>query len=208
MADDSTAVPLGRPTFFVEQTVRGLFAARNGLFLIDPARLEAHLGGDAAESRLLESFTTRGSGAEVCRTGLLVPAFGVEAGYYTVLVRSTETENAITPLTHIVYSTGFVLGTVTGDLVVCNTDRLARRDAAAGSHRGDDPAGAGRPVHVSPGWYSVTVVAGIRESDESPSQSPDGAAAEGWVCAFLLDPQESQPAFTGDLSRTLSFFAG
>jgi len=196
MAEDANAVPAGKPEFFAEQTVRGIFAARNGLFLVDPARLAAHAGGDLRESRLLESFTAHGRGAAVCGEGLLVPAFGVEAGYYTVLIRSTETEGALTPLTHIVYSAGFVLGTATGDLLVCNSDQFSARGDTPPSHRD----GGAKPVHVSPGWYSVTVVAGIRDSDES--------VEEGWVCAFLLDPQEIQPAFAADLSVTLSFFAG
>ncbi len=194
MPDGSSLVPSGMPAFFAEQTVRGLFAARNGLFLIDPARLAHHVGGNIADSRLLESFTAHGRGVAVCSEGVMVPAFGVEAGYYTVLLRSTETEDALTPLTHIVYSTGFVLGTATGDLVVCNTDHLSRSPSPS------EHANAERPVHISPGWYSATVVAGIREAEQNEE--------EGWVCAFLLDPQEAQPDFTADLAKTLSFFAG
>lgn len=193
MAADSAQVPLGRPPFFAEQTVRRLYAARNGLFLIDPARLRAHVGDALAEARLLETFTAHGSGAALCREGLMVPAFGVEAGFYTVLIRSTETEGAFMPLTHIAYAAGFLIGTVTGDLAVCNTDRLSRNP-----HRTEDPASVERAVHVPPGWYSVTVVAGIREADDQGD--------EGWICAFLLDPQESQPELTADLSTTLSFF--
>jgi hypothetical protein len=195
-AGTPSGIPPGRPSFFDQQTVTGLFAARNALLLIDPARLAATLGDDAGGARLLESFTARGRGPEICRDGLLVPAFGVEAGYYTVLVRSTETEGAFTPLTHIVYSAGFVLGTETGDLLVCNADHFREDAAPVARHAG----GSGRAVRISPGWYRVTVVAGIRDAEEG-----DG---EGWVCAFLLDPQERQPEFTADLSMTLSFFAG
>ncbi len=201
---DSSAVPLGSPAYFAEQATHGFYAARNGLFLIDPARLEAHLGRDVRDTQLLESFTRSGRGQEICAQGLVVPAFGVEAGFYTVLVRSTETEDAFTPLTHLVYATGFVLGTATGDLLVCNTDWLSRTEATRSAEdpelrRASPEQRAARPVHVTPGWYSVTVVAGIREEEG------DG---EGWVCAFLLDPQPAQPEFLGDLSKTLSFFAG
>ena len=54
-----------------------------------------------------------------------------------------------------------------------------------------------RTIHVTPGWYSVTVVAGIVASEES--------GEEEWVCAFLLDPSDLQPGFTADLGKSLTF---
>jgi hypothetical protein len=194
MAEDANAVPPGRPAFFAQQMASGLFAAHNALFLLDPERLHASIAGDMKEARLLESFTARGRGMQLCVDGILVPAFGVEAGYYTVLVRSTEMEGALMPLTHIVYSAGFVLGTATGQLLVANADYLSGEPVSA-EHRA-----AQKPVQVSPGWYRVTVVAGIRDTEEGGD--------EGWICAFLLDAQETQPHFAADLTTTLSFFAG
>ena len=199
---DIDRVPAGRPAIFPQQTVRRFFAARNGLFLIDPARLAARFGEDIAEANLLQRCTAHNDGDGACSDGLLVPAFGVEAGYYTVLVRSTETEDAFLPLTHIVHAAGFVLGTATGDLLVCNTDRLSRRDADAATTPFTNYE---RLVHVTPGWYSVLVVAGIREAE---SGSGETESDEEWVCCFLLDPQSGQPDFTADLSSTLNFFGG
>ena len=200
---DIASIPNAKPAYFAPQQIHGMYAARNGLFLIDSERLHARLGPDIPGSRLLETFIPSGRGAALCQDGLLVPAFGVEAGFYSVLVRSTETEDAFTPLTHLVYSAGFVLGTATGALAICNTDRLSHNP----QQRSDRPAAVEHSIQVSPGWYSVTVVAGIEETAAENASHGD-TPREGWVCCFLLDPQSAQPQFTADLSTTLSFFAG
>jgi hypothetical protein len=58
-------------------------------------------------------------------------------------------------------------------------------------------------VHIAPGWYAVTVVAGIRHASEDarPEQGD-----EEWFCAFLLEPRAERPAFTGDPRQMLNFF--
>ena len=200
------------PKAFEPLSIPRFFAARNALFLIDPARVIEAFGEAALGSDLLHRFTQQRASDAVWTDGIAVPAFGVEAGYYTVLIRSTATEEAMIPLTHIVYSTGFVLGTETGDLLLCNADRLA--DWQPGHLPAFNPSrnpetharlpilGFERPVRVAPGWYAVTVVAGIREAGEDAAEP----ANEEWVCAFLLDPRTERPMFTADPDRTLNFF--
>ncbi len=206
------------PAAFEPVAIPRFFAARNAFFLIDPARVMEKFGEPALGSNLLHRFTVGIASEAVWSEGIAVPAFGVETGYYTVLVRSTATEQAMIPLTHIVYSTGFVLGTTTGDLLLCNADRLAdwrpghppvldRSASGHGRHpeeHGPLPlSGCERPVHVAPGWYAVTVVAGIRQAEEDGVTDQGG---EEWFCAFLLEPRTEQPAFTADLQHSLNFF--
>jgi hypothetical protein len=195
---------LEEPAFFEPVAIARFFAAGNALFLIDPARLLATYG-ETTGSNLLHRLTATGDGNNAFASGIAVPALGVEAGHYTVLVRSTATEEAMIPLTHIVYSTAFVLGTETGDLLLCNAERLADwRPGHAPDTRLQLPlSGFERPVHVAPGWYSVTVVAGIRQTQEH-AVTADGN--EEWVCAFLLDPCAEQPVFAADLKQNLNFF--
>lgn len=181
------SVPEGAlPAYFAPQQVGRVFAAGEVLFLVDTTRL-GELGGTSAVRNL--GTERRPSPALVA--GAVVPAIGLEPGYYTVLVRSTETEGAMMPLAQIVFSAGFVLGTETGELAIWSADQVS------GASR--EETTAARLMHVTPGWYSVTVVAGVRLDD-------DGAETEEWVLCFLLDPQSSQPEFTGDVAKTLGFF--
>jgi hypothetical protein len=189
------------PNAFEPITLRRFYAAGNAFFLVDPARVLETFGEAALGSDLLHRFTQQPASETVWTDGIAVPAFGVEAGYYTVLIRSTATEGAIIPLTHIVYSTGFVLGTETGDLLLCNADRFAAWQPGQSTEARFPLSSFERPVRVAPGWYAVTVVAGIREAGEDATE----AANEEWVCAFLLDPQTERPAFTADPHRMLNF---
>ena len=196
---------LEEPAFFEPVAIARFFAAGNALFLIDPARVLAAYGESVIGSNLLDRLTTTTEGKKAFASGMVVPALGVEAGYYTALIRSTATERAMVPLTHIVYSTGFVLGTETGDLLLCNAERAADwRPGHTPDTRLQPPlSGFERPVRVAPGWYSVTVVAGIRQPEERAVTEDED---EEWVCAFLLEPCTEQPVFSADLKHSLNFF--
>ncbi|QHN02453.1 hypothetical protein FTO74_03005 [Granulicella sp. WH15] len=184
-------VPEGTiPAFFAPQELRRVFAAGEVLFLADAARLEA-LGGD----RLLRELVAgdRRRTPQALAEGAAVPAIGLEPGYYTVMARSTETEGAMALLSNIVFSAGFILGTASGELQLWSGDRVAPdRDAERGE-------AVDRRITVTPGWYRVTVVAGIRLDDE-------GEETREWVCCFLLEPSAAQPEPLGDMSKTLGLF--
>ncbi|SNT33089.1 hypothetical protein SAMN05421770_107235 [Granulicella rosea] len=184
--------------WFEPQELRRLFAAGEAIFLVDAARLQ-EFRGDSDRPLLNDLLPGAARGARWYAEGAIVPAFGVERGFYTVLVRSTETEGAMTPLSHIAFSTGFVLGTETGELLVANAERLEnwQSEGARIVLDGQD-AGERRGVRVAPGWYGVTVVAGIRDNDESGD--------EEWVVCFLLEPQAEQPEFFADTKKSLNVF--
>jgi hypothetical protein len=184
------SIPEGAlPAYFPPQERARVFAAGEVLFLVDPTRL-TDLGGTHL-LRHLALDDRRGGNRKVLAEGAVAPAIGLEPGYYTVMVRSTDTEAAMVPLSHIAFSVGFVVGTETGELEIWSGDRLTPDDARA--------EGANRSMKVSPGWYGVTVVAGIRMDDQ-------GDDTEEWVCCFLLEPRSAQPELLGDMTKVLSFF--
>jgi hypothetical protein len=186
------------PAYFEPQEAAHFYAAQGAFFLTDPARVQEIAGDAVLGTDLIRTLTRKTYPHDLYREGAIVPALGVEQGHYTVHVRSTHTEGAQLPLSHILFSTGFVLGTETGHLLLGNTDHLQHWSP------GQLPDGQEehpltsyeRTIHVTPGWYQVTVVAGIADSERGE---------EEWVCAFLLDPAATQPTFTADLAKTLTF---
>ena len=166
------------PDFFPPRQERNFFAAQSALFLVDPARLVDEAGTHILGKDLLPRIHQKPLGDRLYAAGTMVPALGLELGFYTVDIRSTATEAAPIPLTHIVFSTGFVLGTETGRLMLCNGDRLTPwNPGTPPPSRTPMPlTNFERPVEVSPGWYGVTVVVGLLESpvaEEPVSQAGD-----------------------------------
>ena len=198
-----------RSTYFEPQNAQSFYAAQGALFLVDPVRLQEIMGSSVLGSDLIKTLTRKSYPHEAYRQGAIVPALGVDQTHFTVTLRSSETDGSL-PLSHMLFSTGFVLGTETGDLLLCNTDRLQHWSP------GELPPGKEeyplssfeRSLHISPGWYSVTVVTGLRDeapvSNESRASVRSASSEEEWTCAFLLDPTRAQPGFIADLTCPLS----
>ncbi len=186
------------PTYFEPQEQTHFYAAQGALFLVDPARV-VELFPSAQGTDLIRTLTRKSYPHDLYRQGAIVPALGVEPAHYTVSVRSTQTDNAPLPLSHMLFSAGFVLGTETGDLLLCNTDRLQHWTPGTlpSGHEEHPLANLERPIHVSPGWYSVTVVVGVLDDEDGSDEAS--------FCAFLLDPQPARPSFTADLGKPFSF---
>jgi hypothetical protein len=227
-----------QPAFFPPQQERSVFAARSCLFLIDPGRLHDEAGTHILGKDLLPRIHQKPLGDRLYAAGTMVPALGLELGFYTVDIRSTATESAPIALTHIVFSTGFVLGTETGQLILCNGDRLTPwNPGTPPPSRTPMPlSNFERPIEVSPGWYTATVVVGLLESPEAeepasqatedyvfnqdtwdedtqthrPQRRPfrprQVEQEEQWICSFLLDPQPEKPAFSADRNKSLNLF--
>ena len=193
-------IPAEMPAYFEPQEAEHFYAAQGAFFLTDAARIHEMIGDDVLGSDLVRTLTRKSHPHDLYRDGAIVPALGVEQGHYTVHVRSTATEGAMLPLSHMIFSTGFVLGTATGKLLLGNTDRLQHwTPGSLPDGRDEHPLSSyERLIEVSPGWYSVTVVAGILDTGHQGGE-------ESWVCAFLLDPAAGKPAFTADLAKSLTF---
>lgn len=156
-----------------------------GLVLLDPERLDDLYEHGARGANLLERFTESEDGDRVSREGIVIPMLGLEAAYYTVVLRDPATPGvAQAPR---VSSGGWILGTTTGRLLLCGLGYLARWDP-------DDPR-HGR-IQVPPGWYGVTILGHVLDA---------GGPDEEWVIEVVLDPTGEQPPFAGDVSAQLSF---
>ena len=182
-----------QPVPFSPRQATHFFSGQGAFFLVDPVRLEEvapHLAG----TDVLKALMTTRLGLTLYESGIVVPALGVEPGFYTVDVRSTATEDAPLPLTHIVYSTGFVLGTETGELMLCNTDRLQQwTPGAIPSARVALPiTGFERAIQISPGWYVVTVVVGLRDVEVEAIEEPSQQREDDYD--FNQDPDQPQLA--------------
>jgi hypothetical protein len=184
--------------YFEPQEAAHLYAAQGAFFLTDPARVLEIMSDDVLGSDLVRTLTRKGYPHDLYREGAIVAALGIELGHYTVHVRSTQTEGAQLPLSHILFSTGFVLGTETGKLLLANTDRLQHWSPGQLPEGGEEHplSSYERTIEVSPGWYSVTVVVGIVDSEQGE---------EEWVCAFLFEPTATKPTFTANLTQLLTF---
>jgi hypothetical protein len=181
-----------RPAPFPPRQATNFFSGQGAFFLIDPTRLE-EAAPNLGETDLLKALTSTRLGPILYEAGVVVPALGMEPGFYTVDVRSTATEDAPLPLTHLVYSTGFVLGTETGTLLLGNTDRLQHwNPGAIPPSRVSLPiTGFERTIEVSPGWYTVTVVVGLRDVEVETFEDPLPDHDDGYD--FNQDPDQPTP---------------
>lgn len=68
----------------------GCFPEAHGLVLLDPARLDRFLGGEAAGRNLLELFSTTEAGDAVTREGIAIPLTGLAPALHTVLSARTS----------------------------------------------------------------------------------------------------------------------
>lgn len=159
--------------------LEGCFPELWGFVLLDPARLDQALGGTAG-GNLLERFSTTDLGDRVSADGIAIPLFGVDAGWYSVLVRhAAEPSPWSVPR---LSSSGWVLGTTTGALLLCGAGYLVEWKADHPRH--------GR-IEVPPGWYTV----------EINGYLPGPEAGDG-AYEFVLTPTPVQPPFRADLRQT------
>ncbi|MFF5213776.1 hypothetical protein [Micromonospora sp. NPDC000442] len=109
-------------TVFPAVQLTGCFPEAHGFVLLDPARLDRHLGADSTGRDLLDLFSTTEAGDTIAREGIALPLTGLTAGYYTVLVRHAADHPpwpAPAPS-----SPGWILGSDTGSLLLCGIGYL------------------------------------------------------------------------------------
>lgn len=170
-----TVVIMGFPSIRLE----GCFPELFGFVFLDPARLDQALGGEAADENLLERFSTTDLGDRVSADGIAIPVLGVEVGVYSVLVRHAA-EPSPWPAPRL-SSSGWVLGTTTGALLLCGAGYLARWDPGHPRHR---------RIDVPAGWYAVEIHGHVLDSG-----ADDGAYE------FVLTPTNTQPPFRAHLGQ-------
>ncbi|MBQ1026333.1 hypothetical protein [Micromonospora sp. C95] len=160
----------------------GCFPEAHGFALLDPARLDRHLGTDSTGRDLLELFTTTEAGDAVAREGIALPLTGLAEGCYTMLVRHVADQAPRSAAT--LSSPGWILGSETGSLLLCGIGHL--RD-----WRPDHPAH--RRVTVPSGWYAIEV-----------RGHPQAEGSDDGTYEFVLTPAPARPTFRADPARQLA----
>jgi hypothetical protein len=158
------------------------FAELGGFVLVDPARLSEFYGGSACGRDLVTAFTTTDEGDRVVTEGIVIPLLGLAPGFYQIAVRRADEPPCIA--VPLVTAPGWVLGTTTGELLICGLGYLTKWNEEQPSHR---------KVTVEPGWYSVEIRAALLED-----------ADEEGLYELVLTPVTERPTFTASLSESLS----
>jgi len=158
---------------------RDVFSELSAFVLLDPDGLDAFFGGSARGVRVLARMTQTNDGDRAAEEGVTVPALGVEAGHYDLVVRSEDDPSALADV--LVTSPGWVLRSREGRVALCGSGWLARWDPDAE-----------RVLYtrVEPGWYGVTIRGGR-------------SSAGRWTVEWVLARAAQRPPFTARVDVAL-----
>lgn len=161
-------------------TEERLFPELHGLVLADPAVLDEFHDRRARGRDLLELYATSNVGDAVTAKGVAIPVLGLEAGYYSVTLR---TMSGASPLAQppLDMSTGWLLHVSSGEVVVAGVGYLKNWDPKHPKVR---------RVLLEPGWYSLDIVVGYATNDDD------------FALDFVLQACTSPPQFSADIGWT------
>ena len=161
-----------------------VFAELGGFALVEPARLSEFFEGNAEGQDLLTQFTTTERGEQVLGEGIVIPLLGITPGFYRLIVRQTSEPSTLGKPQ--ITSRGWVLGTLSGKLILCGLGYLSCWDAEHFAHH---------RILLEPGWYEVEIQARLLEATEG---------AEEGVYELILTKVPERPAFTASTTQSLS----
>lgn len=162
---------------FREVLLERCFRELWGFVLLDPQRLD-EVVDNAVGKDLMALFSIGDFGDHVTADGIAVPILNLTAGYYTILLRDQAQP---TPCAEpAVSSTGWVLGTQTGDLMLCGAGDLTNWDPDAERHR---------RITIPPGWYRLDI--------DGYVLGPE--SADDYALVMTLSRTATPPAFTADM---------
>ncbi len=153
-----------------------------GFVLLDPLRLDAAVP-DAEGSDLLALFGSGDIGDQVAAEGIAVPMLNLTAGYYTVVLHDRLQAPRWTE--PVLSSSGWVLGTETGELLLCGAGYLTRWSPSHGGHR---------RVTIPPGWYELKI--------DVFRLGPD--SEDDFALDLTATPVPTRPTWSADLSQDFS----
>ncbi|MGB4812823.1 MAG: hypothetical protein WBP13_10160 [Methylophilaceae bacterium] len=158
-----------------------VFSELFGFVIADPVTLDLFHGGEVLGRDLLSLYTTTSTGESVAQAGVALPILGVEAGFYSIVLRDTSAPS----LLHNTHnkSSGWVLHVTSGTVVICGIGYLMNLN----------PNGnAIRHVSIPIGWYSIQISIG------------DAFNTDDFALEVSLLPCSQQPVFTADLTTTFN----
>ena len=164
------------------QIERALFAELFGFALTDPLALEQFHGQSMLGGDLLSLYTTTDLGEQACAAGAVIPVLGVEAGYYSIVVRDHASPRLVAA-PDAATSSGWVLQVLSGTVAVCGLGYLS----------GWNPDHAAmRRFDVPNGWYRATIAIGAPVDD-----------ADDYGLEVVLERCDEPPVFAADVSKRL-----
>ena len=164
-----------------------------GLLLCDSERLDEYYKGSSRGLDILRRISNISEGEDICAHGLAVPLFIDETADYTVVVRHIASDSYLKAAPKIV-SDGWLLGTETGNLILCGFDSLMFWDPW---EEDEDPPRY-LSFEIEPGWYRVELRGGIN-AEEDQGDDQDDEQEEERVFEFVLTPAPDRPPFAADL---------
>lgn len=167
----------------------------SGFVLCDPERLDQFYGDKVQGFDLLARFEQTNEGHIACQQGIIVPILGVEPHEYTLVVRHPDSETFLQSAPYIT-SAGWLLGTDTGKLVLCNLNNLMFWDPWD-TYEYDNNYNRYESFSIMPGWYQVEFQGGINS---------EGSDEEEWVFEYILKPVPERPDFAASLHNASNYF--
>jgi hypothetical protein len=175
-----------RAPLFQTKVETSLFSELFGFVLTDPVALERFHKSSIVGLDLLTLYTTTEIGDKVCEAGAIIPILGVEAGYYSLILRDISAPSLLSGLPMAI-SSGWVLEVISGTVALCGIGYL--------SSWNPQPK-AVRHVSIPIGWYSVEVSVGSSINDDD------------FALEFSLTPWDTRPKFKADVTKRLLERAG
>lgn len=164
---------------------------RGGLLICDPQRLDEFLSG-ASRYRDLSVFFEGTKGNDLFTEGIAAALPDYSADEYIGVVRDTQSPSYIDDTPGLV-SEGWIIGTITGRLMLCSCDSLLFWNPdGEGDELIDEANDLIRyaPFTVPPGWYQVTILAGQHREQSDSGES-------GWpTIEFILCPTLGRPSLS------------
>lgn len=171
-----------------------------GFILCDPERLDDFCCDKTHGTDLLARFDSTDAWENICQQGIMACIFDAVQSEYTLIVRHADAD-AYLQNPPLIVSSGWILGTETGQLVLANLNTLMFWEPYDG-YEYDNNYNKCEKLTIQPGWYKVAIQGGINSKE---SEEEDEENDEEWVFEFVLTPVQELPHFEADLS-TSSYF--
>ncbi len=138
---------------------------------------------------------------KACQQGVMVCLPNISSNEYTLIVRHADADTYLQNPPLFV-SSGWILGTETGQLILANLNTLMFWEPYDG-YEYDNNYNKCEKLTIQPGWYKVAIQGGINSKE---SEEEDEENEEEWVFEFVLTPVQELPHFEADLSTSNYFY--
>lgn len=165
-----------------------VFAELFGLVLFDLKNLARFKQQQALGQDLLVALTTTDLGTQVSENGVAIPIGGIAGEYYHIAITNTLTDDGyLTENQIIIRSKGWLLESVSGEVIVCGIGYLKQFDEDFFVSTDKFPR-----LPITRGWNEIEIVGG-NDENERP------------VYELLTKPVSTKPVFSGNFEDSFDF---